>query len=91
MAKRFHAICGQAAQQAGENAKRDGMNPGQLQPRLRRAGLKYYADCEFTMYTKKQRQLESSDAGLGELASPSAILTYILANYLSSSFMIRLL
>ena len=67
MARRFHAICGQAQQQAGENAKRDGMSPGQLQPRLRRAGLMYYAECEFAMYTKKQRQLESSDTGLSEL------------------------
>ena len=67
MAKRFHAICCQGAQQAGENAKKDGINPGQLQPQLRRAGLKYYADCELTIYTKKQRQLESSDSGLGML------------------------
>ena len=70
IAKRFHVICGQAAQQAGENAKKDGTNPSQLQPRLRRAGLKYYADCEISVYTKKQRQLESnSDTGLGKLQS----------------------
>ncbi len=55
LAKRFHATCGQAAQQAGEIAKKDGTNPSQLQPRLRRAGLKYYADCESSRCTPRSR------------------------------------
>lgn len=80
MAKRLHAICGQAGQQAGENATMDGMSPGQLQLRLRRAGLKYYAECEVAMYTNKQRQLESSETGLGELRvySPPRIVIPII-------------
>ena len=65
MAKRFHAIYSQAMQQAGKDASKDAMSSNQLQPRMRKAGLKYYADCDFTMYDKKQRQLESSDTGLG--------------------------
>ena len=67
MAKRFDGAYGQAVQQAGTNAKGGELSPGQLQQRMRRAGLKYYAECELTMYTKKQRQLESDpDTGLGE-------------------------
>ncbi len=65
MAKRFHAIYSQAMQQAGKDASKDAVSSNQLQPCMRKAGLKYYTDCEFTMYNKKQRQLESSDTGLG--------------------------
>jgi len=68
MAKRFHAIYSQAMQQAGKDASKDAVSSNQLQPCMRKAGLKYYTDCEFTMCTmcnRKQRQLESSDTGLG--------------------------
>lgn len=68
MAKRFHAIISQAAHPPEASAKASGTAPGQLQTRMRRAGLRFYADCEFSMYTKRQRQLESNaDTGLGEL------------------------
>ena len=80
MAKRFDGVYRQAVEQAGAHAKGEGMSPSQLQPRMRRAGLKYYAECELTMYTKKQRQLESSsDTGLGEHQSLVSCILKVLA------------
>ena len=68
MARRFHAAFAQASQQAGNHAMKGAMSASELQPRMRRAGLRYYADCELAMYSKKQRQLQnSSDAGIGSV------------------------
>ena len=68
MARRFHAVFAQAAQQAGNQAKKGAVSASELQPRMRRAGLRYYADCEVAAYSKKQRQLQnSSDVGIGHV------------------------
>ena len=72
MARRFHAVFAQAAQQAGNQAKKGAVSASELQPRMRRARLRYYADCEVAVYSKKQRQLQSSsDAGIGNVLSGS--------------------
>lgn len=73
MARRFHAVIAQAAQQAGNQAKKGAEAASELQPRMRRAGLRYYADCEVAVYSKKQRQLQSSSGtGIGNVLSGCA-------------------
>ena len=67
MARRFHAMYAQAMQQQERDSEKSVRAPGFLQRRLRGAGLRYYDNCELTMYTKRQRQLKDRDiVGIGE-------------------------
>ena len=72
MARRFHAIYAQAMQQNEKDNENCVQAPGFLQRRLRGTGLRYYDNCELTMYTKRQRQLKDTEVvGIGEiLADP---------------------
>ena len=68
MARRFHAIYAQAMQQKEKDGEDSVRASGFLQRRLRGAGLRYYDNCELTMYTKRQRQLKDKDTvGIGEI------------------------
>ena len=60
MAKRFHALHAQASasQRSGKVAISSGQALGLLQTSMRRAGLRYYAEAEFNMFYKKQRQMQ---------------------------------
>ena len=68
VARRFHAIYAQAMQQKDKDGEKSVRASGFLQRRLRGAGLRYFDNCELTMYTKRQRQLKDKDiVGVGEI------------------------
>ena len=67
IARRFHAIYAQALQQKEKDSESSVRAPGFLQRRLQGAGLRYYDNCELTIYTKRQRQLKDKEVvGIGE-------------------------